>query len=224
MKAATLKQSAKILSLFEDTPLDQVQNLLKSGLLADLRDANVPNKINRNEFRRWIGLKPFFMADTIIQIDRTTPFNPTQFLGEGWSIWRGPADSDGLSGDEEQDERSLALAKMDLSKVRLETCLWGEASISGEEKLRRLKAAGHIRLDAKIFQILWENKDKIPESWKEKINGNTRYIFFDGTTLRGPEGGRYILCLYWSGGEWRRYCSWLEFDWFDSSPSAVLAS
>ncbi|MEK9185760.1 MAG: hypothetical protein AAB863_03210 [Patescibacteria group bacterium] len=161
---------------------------------------------------------------SILLINRTALFNPAKFLGEGWSIWRGPADGDGLSGDEEQDERSLALTEVDFSKVRFETCLKDdEHGITGEEKLRRLKEAGHIRLDAKVFQTLWENKDKIPESWKEKINDNIRYIFFDGTILRSPSGSRDVLCFCWDDGEWHWYCRWFSRDWSAVIPSAVLA-
>ena len=161
---------------------------------------------------------------SILRINRSTPFNPAKFLGEGWSIWRGPADGNGLSGEEDQDRRSLALTEVDLSKVRFETCLHdGESSITGEEKLRRLKEAGHIRLDAKVFQTLWENKDKIPESWKEKTDCNTTFIFFDGTTLRSPDGDRNVLFLYWSGGGWNWDFRWLHGDWDAHSPSAVLA-
>ncbi len=179
----------------------------------------------------WVeALKKFLRKEnpwpiSSIVIDRTTPFNPAKFLGEGWSIWRGPANGDGLSGDEEQDERSLALTEVDLSKVRFETCLRdGEPRINGEEKLKRLREAGHIRLDAKVFQSLWEHKDKIPESWKEKINGNTRFIFFDGTILRSPYGGRLVLYFYWLGGEWSWSFYWLVDVWCGGSPSAVLAS
>lgn len=53
----TLKQSAKILSLFEDMPSDQIQAILESGFLADLRDGNV-SEVDRGEFRRVLGLKP----------------------------------------------------------------------------------------------------------------------------------------------------------------------
>ena len=52
----TLKQASKILSLFEDTPNEQVQAVLESGFLADLRDANVA-EISRDSFRRMCGLK-----------------------------------------------------------------------------------------------------------------------------------------------------------------------
>lgn len=54
---ATLKQAGKILSLFEDTPREQIQTLLASGLLADLRDANI-GEVSRKEFRQLVGLEP----------------------------------------------------------------------------------------------------------------------------------------------------------------------
>jgi hypothetical protein len=148
----------------------------------------------------------------IVKVDRSSPFDPAKFIGKGWTI-------------EEQDERSLALSEVDLTKVRFEDMLKsGENSIQGEEKLNRLKKAGHIRLDAKFFQTLWENRQMISASWKEKIGGNIRYIVFDGTVLRNSPGNRYVLCLYWDGDIWIwNYC-WLGNDWGDDGPSAVLAS
>lgn len=149
---------------------------------------------------------------TIIPIDRDIPFNPAEFIGKDWKI-------------AEEDERSLALAEINLDEVQFESMLnEGETSIKGATKLERLKSAGHIRLDAKILQTLWENWQLIPESWKEKINGNTRYSFFDGTVLLYPDGHRDVLCLYWDDGEWYWRCSWLGRDWGVDDPSAVLAS
>jgi hypothetical protein len=57
MKKATLDQAAKILAILDDTPLEQVQAMLSSGLFADLRDGNLAG-VNRNDFRRILGLKP----------------------------------------------------------------------------------------------------------------------------------------------------------------------
>lgn len=54
--SATLSQASKILSLFEETPPEQVQRILGSGLLADLRDANVA-LVDRDEFRCVCGLE-----------------------------------------------------------------------------------------------------------------------------------------------------------------------
>lgn len=126
----------------------------------------------------------------VISIDRTSAFDPVAFVGVGWSIV-------------EEDEHSLKLSEVDLTKVSFETTLAdGEKSVVGEEKLKRLVATGAIRLDAKVFQTLWENQHLIPEAWKQPTNGNTTYVFFDGTILRHSNGGRCVLCLYWFGGEW----------------------
>lgn len=169
------------------------------------------NKLTREERDRFCsgGSKSH-----IVIIDRAQPFDPVKFLGHGWTI-------------EEQDERSLTLTQVDLAKVQLEHMLKkGENCIKGEEKLKRLKSANHIRLDAKIFQTLWENQALILEAWREKMNGDitTTYIFFDGTVLRSPSGDRYVLDLCWHVGQWRWGYYWLGDDWDIGSPSAVLAS
>lgn len=161
----------------------------------------------------------------IVPIDRTKPFNPAEFIGAGWTIWKGPKDGNGLSGDEEQDERSLALTEVDLTAVQFKTMLEGrETSVKGETKLEHLKKAGNVRLDAKVFQTLWENQHLIPERWKEQTNGNTTFIYFDGTVLRGSLGDRCVLCLCWGGGAWGRSVDWLGSGWHVNHPSAVLAS
>lgn len=142
----------------------------------------------------------------IISIDRTQPFDPAKFLGEGWTI-------------AEQDERSLSLSQVDRAKVQLEYMLKsGEGYIRGEERLKRLKGENYIRLDAKVFQTLWEKQKLIPRSWKKQGT-----VFFDGTVLRDPDGDRCVLCLCWVG-QWGWDCRWLENHWDASGPSAVLAS
>jgi hypothetical protein len=149
----------------------------------------------------------------VINIDRSIPFDPKTFIGDGWSI-------------EEQDERAIALTEIDLTEVMFDSILEkGEKSIKGEDKLKRLKEkTNRIRLDAGIFKTLWENQILIPEKWKEKTNGNTTYIFFDGTVLRNSDGSRYVLCLYWDDREWDWDYYWLGYDWHANDPSAVLAS
>lgn len=148
----------------------------------------------------------------VVAINRR--FNPKKFIGDSWSIL-----------NDERDARSIALTELDLTKVQHVTMLKdGETYINGEEKLGRLKASDYIRLDADIFLTLWENQRLILESWKEKVNGNTRYIFFDGTVLRDSDGYCCVLCLYWYDGAWRWRVRWLGSDWYGSDPSAVLAS
>jgi hypothetical protein len=88
----------------------------------------------------------------------------------------------------------------------------GERYISSTERIRRIKEAGYIRLDAKIFQTVMENLHRVPNTWKEKMDGKTMYINFDGTIfLQGC--GEYRpsdlqgLCLYHSSyrDHWKWY-------------------
>ncbi|MEQ1500104.1 MAG: hypothetical protein ABL917_01880 [Parcubacteria group bacterium] len=149
----------------------------------------------------------------VVTINRNR-FNPKKFIGDGWSIL-----------NDETDARSIALTELDLTKVQHVTELRdGETYVKGEEKLKRLKSSDYIRLDADIFLTFWENQHHIPESWKEKVSGNTRFIYFDGTVLRGSDGNRYVLCLYWGDGAWYWHVYWLGNGWYDNDPSAVLAS
>lgn len=162
-----------------------------------------------------MALKRFLRKENpwLVGIMQAVPFDPMKFLGQSWSIKL------------DQDEESLALTEVDLSKVRLETGLEAkETCITGEEKLKREKKLKLIRLDARFFLSLWNDQKKIPEAWKEKTNGNTTYIFFTGTPLRGPDGDRYILSLYWHDNCWGWACYWLEDYFNDSNPSAVLVS
>ena len=155
-------------------------------------------------------IKP--MENFLVRISRT--FDPVKFLGEGWSIV-----------EEETDKRSAALTEFRINDICFGTMLKGrEASITGEERLRRLKEADFVRLDADTFLTFWENKSLIPKSWKEKVNGNTRFIFFDGTVLRNLNDYRCVLHLCWYDGEWHWSCHWLNLDCGSGDLSAVLAS
>lgn len=178
-------------------------------------------------FAAWInnGCRLILPGHMIIMRDRGKIFNPAEFIGAGHTIWRGPANGNGLEGELDQDERSIALNEADLTKVRFETTLEkGEKVVNGEKRLIRLKAKNVIRLDAGLFAELWADKSKIPEQWKEKTNGNTTYVFFDGTILRCPHGNRYVLSLYWDGYAWYWLTYWLDSVFTVSNPSAVLAS
>jgi len=192
-----------------DTTTAQSWILNQDALTKVLREALVPpEKQSAN------------LANTFLTVNRSKLFTPAEFIGKGWTIWRGPADGDGLSGAEEQDERSLAITHVNLADILLETTLKpsDNGRVQGEKKLRRLKAEGLIRLDAMVFQALWENKSLIPESWKTK-----NAVYFDGTILRGPDGRRCVLCLCWRGGGCLWRYDWLVHDWRAVSPSAVSA-
>lgn len=151
------------------------------------------------------------LAGTKLRIDRSQPIDPVKLLRPGWTI-------------AEQDERSLALKEVDLSQVRLvQTLNPGERCVQGEAKIQRLRSAGYILLDAKIFQTLWKNQRLIPKSWRQKTGRHATWIFFDGTVLASEkEDARCVLFLYWKGKRWYRGCFWLESGWEAHWPSAVL--
>ena len=143
----------------------------------------------------------------LLQMNSASPFIPEIFIGEGWSI-------------AELHERAFELTEVDLNKVRFETMLRpGETSVKGEEKLRRLKEAGHIPLDATVFLALWQNQVLIPEDWKTK-----GYIFFDGTVLCNPDGYRYVLIMGWNDGKWLWDRIRLDYVCRADSPSVCLGS
>lgn len=197
--ASFLELAKKLLIDWEVDPkqlLHTLQNLRKADLLGLI---NGTHQIQKKK------------DGSLIKIDRSVPFDPKTFIGNGWSI-------------EEQDERAIALTEIDLVCVMFDSTLEkGEKSIKGEDKLNRLKEkTNRIRLDAGIFKTLWENQILIPEKWKEKTNGDTTFIFFDGTVLRRSDGDRSVLYLYWDDGRWHWSGRWLGVDWYANNPSAVL--
>ncbi len=194
-------------------------NALVRGLLTILRGGAVVKPVVEDS-----APKP--QLRTLLPIDRSKPFNPAEFIGAGWSVWRGPANGKGLEGDEDRDLRSATLAELDLNKVQLVTCLKkGESVITGEESIKRLKTDGRVRLDENTFKVFWENREQLPIRFKERANGNIQFIFFDGVVLRGPGGCRYALYLcFRDDGSWRWCYGWLGDDRGVSGPSAVLAS
>ncbi len=145
----------------------------------------------------------------VIQIDRTIAFNPANLLGPQWSI-------------EEQDIDSVSLTEIDLSQVILDNALHdGEDMVRGSTKIHRLRKKKQVLLDIGIFLTLWSDQGLIPEEWKEKTDGDTTFICFDGTILKSPRDVKCIVYLYWKG-EWCWRQQSLE-DMFDKcTPSAVL--
>lgn len=148
-------------------------------------------------------------------LDCSKPFNPTEFIGPDWK-------------EAERDERSYALTEIDFSQVLLETCLEkNEDRITGETKLKRLKEKELIRLGGQQFLALWldyqANKENSVLEWLRKTRGIT-YLDFPGLVLLYPDGSRYVLYLFWYGGQWYWDYYWLDYVWDGRHFSAALAS
>ncbi len=88
--------------------------------------------------------------------------------------------------------------------------------IEGNKLRKELK--GKKVLNACVLDWLLAHPEFIPEEWKSK------YIFFWGTIYRISGGDLYVRCLCWLGDRWHWRYAWLDDDWYDSRPAAVLAS
>jgi hypothetical protein len=137
-------------------------------------------------------------------------FNPAEFIGNGWYI------------DQKDEQLPAAPSDIDPKDVVFKNmhrpC---EMVLNGEKRLRRHREAGNLCLTADHFFCFWKKREQLPEEWKQTEAGETRYIYFDATILRGPGGDRFALYLCWLGGAWRWDYVWLGRDFYSQSQSAV---
>lgn len=147
----------------------------------------------------------------------TQPFDPVLFVAEKWSLI-----------PEERDQRSARLTEVDFATALWEICLnEGESSITGEEKLTRLKASGKIRLGSTVFLGLWTDyQARKEDSVLERLFKEQKitYLDFFGDVLLDPRGDRYVLCFFRSERGWSWRYLYLDYDWNAVSLSASLAS
>lgn len=137
----------------------------------------------------------------LLNIRRPTLFNPVGTIGlEGWRVVH-----------EETDARSALLESLNPTSIHLVTMLKNRevGPITGEERIKRCKKAGHIRLDVGVLFAFWRNKHKIPENWKSGPDGSDRCVYFDGTVLLNSHNERCVYCLYWDANEWHKTIDWL---------------
>lgn len=135
-----------------------------------------------------------FGVSTLV-IDRSTAFDPEDFIGKGWSIpW--------------QDDRSTKLSQIDFAKVRFWNCLRpGEVGITGEEKHRRLTIEPVIRLGADIApSLMLVHGQAILRSIQAQ--GIIR-LELAGSVLVSPHGNRCFLTFELRGADWHWDCDTL---------------
>ena len=146
---------------------------------------------------------------TTLTIDRSKPFDPT-FFGTGWTV-------------ESENPKAIALTEVDFTKVTFDSFLReGEETITGEEKLSR--ATDTLLLDAKIGQLLYEQKNQPLLNWLYDKKGIC-WMEFAGTVLRDSVGRRYFLYLLRQlDGSWHWYYNWLGHGRHYGFVSPLLAS
>jgi len=158
--------------------------------------------------------------------------NVAEFVGNNWSVWKGPADGNGLDGKEYCVSDPDVV---DFERIVLETHLKksDNGRIHGEEKMRRARAGKNQLLGGRSFLALWKDwqkckaEGKPEESVLEKLRRAKKIgdvICFFGLPLRNPIGIRCVLYLSFGGRGWYWDCNWLGDDWNADIPSASLAS
>lgn len=162
----------------------------------------------------------FVKRTRIALIDRSEPFRPEVFFGPGWDFWRGPAAGTGLSGEIEQDARSVVLTELDVLRVRRERN-WG--GCSGEDFLAALRGSGSILLDAGVLSVLFHNPRLIPWGWLDRLDDEFTSVFFFGSVLRSADGHRCVPCLTRERRTVRLDCRRLDLKEFAGRPAVVLA-
>ncbi len=186
-----------LIRTFSDLTINQLEKLIE--ILGG--PANVPSILS-GELRATLKINHI--------LECSTPLDPATFIAPKWVPWRGPLDGKGLVGEIENDPRSSALTEIDWEQVTFIDCLEGvEKAISGDEKFRRLKKAGHIRFGGNVLLSLLNNyraqgTHSILE-WLYREKGITCLDFF-GDVFRSPEAPEHapsVLYLYRDDGEWR---------------------
>lgn len=161
-------------------------------------------------------------------------FNPDPILGAGCSIWRGSAGGLGLAGAEETDWRESLFRVVDFTEILSETYLRGvEVEISGEEKLRRMKADDRtvVRLGGKSFLALWNDLKTNGENSTLEFLRKVRYIKyldFPGVVVRTMDGKRCLPCFHYRyrremrSGRWNWGVRLLSSSWDNNGLSASI--
>lgn len=206
MKGATRDQVKEVIARFA-TQVDW-EEIERTSLQEDV--INLRPEEFKKRFTEFLkrGARPGFIGG--LKSVTTKSLSLLKPLDQGWSVWKGPFDGDGLSGEEDIDYRSLALVEVELTRFVFKSFPQkGKSLISREEKLRRLKEEhpGFIRFGGNVFQGLWEDhqvngKNSCLE-WLYWNLGITDMDFF-GLVLRDPDCRRCTLNLCrFDDGQWR---------------------
>ncbi|MDP1884254.1 MAG: hypothetical protein Q8L10_02700 [Candidatus Moranbacteria bacterium] len=125
-----------------------------------------------------------------------------EFLGKGFTVWKGPIDGDGLSGEEDRDTRPFLQSKLYLMSLCSE-----ESHTIEEQRTSILKTVDNrvlLGLNTALSLIIdvGVHKEKSRLEFEYGEVGISEFIFA-GQVFRGPDGKRYVLRLKRHGaGDW----------------------
>lgn len=207
-KKITVEQSHAVMSVL-------VQNVKWD----ELDMGNLQESVIRNPIGAGAQFTLFLKNGARVSIDglkiSTAPFGPVEFLGAGWKIVA-----------DEHDNRNDGLTEVDFNKVDFVGCLTkSETSITGEEKLKRLKAGKQIRYGVTTFVGLWNDYQSRKENSVLEtlfLTKGITYLDFFGDVLLDLDDDRNVLCFYRLGdGQWNWDYDWLDNGWGARHWSAV---
>ena len=205
MKEATLKQAGKVLELIgqKETPCEQLQKLLGSGLFSDLLDANV-DSVNRDIFRESIGLKSLGVYAAIT--GHTIPINYNRSVEDGIKAgnydWKNNDITSKHFPSQETGSREVVIELFHFGK-----------DMSTDEVLAELDKQGYRPATLKELLPLGE---KYPNLQREFP------IIALGSVWRDSNGNRFCPYLGRDGSERNLDLRWVGRRWGDGCRFAVV--
>jgi len=204
VKVEITGQGSKLFQQLSGLTTEEAQELLSGGYFSALREAKMARTLPPGGQCKQFFSGKYKLVRIQHWLDCLKPFGPAS-IGDAWNVWRGPADSDGLSGDPEQDDRHLTLTALDFVDARYGARDIDEEMITGEVLLERMRKEGHIHLGGLHYQaLLTDYVDNLENSVLEWLRNDRGIVFlnFLGQVLRNPGGKRYVAGLQWGGKQW----------------------
>jgi len=191
-KDATFGQATKILDLFGDTPKDQIQGILSSGLLADLRDGNI-SEVDRNEFRKLLGLNALNAYRLIVNYDRSVE----KAIKAGRYDWT----NDNITSKNFPTKRSET-AEIDIELIHF------NRDMSTDEVLAELDKKGLRPAELHELLALGEKHPDLQREFPIIALGSVwrRSSGFRSCPCLSKDGSERDLDLGWFGHEWDARC------------------
>jgi len=139
----------------------------------------------------------------IKRIEHLVNCDADPFVPNGWSV---------------EEHRKGGMVKWDPRRVVLHLSKKQQGGKVVEGNNLRKELANMPVLNANVLDFLLANPHLIPKEWKGKL------VFFWGTIYCHSDGRLGVRCLLGYGDGWHWNYHWLDSDWDDSTPAALLAS
>lgn len=215
---ASWQQAANLLTLVSNkgTPAGQIQRLYSSGLLADLLDANV-DEVNRDEFRRVLGLGP---VCKIVPFEKKLEPVPDTLIRVSRSIR--PVYPDWVKTVMHPEFESTGPAEYDLGQVEL----WLHDGQKNDRYMEGNKLYEYLK-EQKMLEICLSLRDgeeiqkKGPTVFRKFFRGP---VFLWKSIVQNRDDDLLVPYLTGGGDEVAVSWNWLGNGWYGGNPALRFAS